>query len=247
MRIYPGLLKTDWLCHLLDAAAKSIYSLHETSMSVHAVATEAGTVTHSPRSSSQLAVDHVAKTLCPGKVYRREDLAQVSNAIDRHLRELVLDGALKRLAQGLYYVPKKSVFGVLPPDDQELIAVFLRDQDFLVFSPSSYNTLGLGTSQLYDKTLVYNHKRHGLFSFGNRQFDFRVKPRFPKTLTPEFLLVDAINNMDEVAEDKNQILLMAERKLSTFNSTELKHAVVDYGSVATQKRFRKWLNVCLSP
>ena len=143
-------------------------------------------------------MDHVARMLHAGKVYRREDLAQVSNAVDRHLRELVSGGALKRLAQGLYYVPKKSVFGVLPPDDQELVATFLRDKDFLVFSPSSYNTLGLGTSQLYNKTLVYNHKRHGLFSFGNRQFDFRVKPRFPKKLTPEFLLVDAINNLDDL-------------------------------------------------
>lgn len=189
------------------------------------------------------AVDQVARMLHAGKVYRREDLAQVSNAVDRHLRELVSGGTLKRLAQGLYYVPKKSVFGALPPDDQELVATFLRDKDFLVFSPSSYNTLGLGTSQLYNKTLVYNHKRHGLFSFGNRQFDFRVKLRFPMKLTPEFLLVDAINNLEELAEDKNQLLQMVERKLSGFNRSKLKRAVSDYGSVATKKRFMRWLDV----
>ena len=189
------------------------------------------------------ALDQVAKMLHAGRVYRREELAQVSNAVDRHLRELVSGGALKRLAQGLYYAPKKSVFGMLPPDDQELVATFLRDKDFLVFSPSSYNTLGLGTSQLYNKTLVYNHKRHGLFSFGNRQFDFRVKPRFPKKLTPEFLLVDAINNLDELAEDKNQVLQMVERKVSGFDHAKLKRAVADYGSVATKKRFMRWLDV----
>ena len=188
------------------------------------------------------ALDQVSKMLHAGKVYRREDLARVSNAVDRHLRELVSSGILKRLAQGLYYAPKKSVFGVLPPDDQELVATFLRDKDFLVFSPSSYNALGLGTSQLYNKTLVYNHKRHGLFSFGNRQFDFRVKPRFPKQLTAEFLLVDAINNLDELAEDKNRVLEMVERKLSGFDQARLKRAVSDYGSVATQKRFMRWLN-----
>lgn len=188
------------------------------------------------------ALGQVAKMLRAGKVYRREDLAKVSNAVDRHLSELVSGGELKRLAQGLYYVPKKSVFGLLPPDDQELVAAFLRDKDFLVFSPSSYNTLGLGTSQLYNKTLVYNHKRHGLFSFGNRQFDFRVKPRFPKKLTPEFLLVDAINNLDELAEDKNQVLQMAERKLPSLDQAKLKRAVSLYGSVATQKRFSRWLN-----
>ena len=188
------------------------------------------------------ALDQVARMLHAGKVYRREDLARVSNAVDRHIRQLVSGGFLKRLAQGLYYAPKKSVFGVLPPDDEELLATFLRDKDFLVFSPSSYNTLGLGTSQLYNKTLVYNHKRHGLFSFGNRQFDFRVKPRFPKKLTPEFLLVDVINNLDELAEDKNQVLQMVERKLSGFDQAKLTRAVSDYGTVATKKRFMRWLN-----
>ena len=189
------------------------------------------------------ALDQVAKMLRAGKVYRREDLAQVSNAVDRHLCELVSSGVLKRLAQGLYYAPKKSVFGSLPPDDQELVATFLRDKDFLVFSPSIYNTLGLGTSQLYNKTLVYNHKRHGLFSFGNRQFDFRVKPCFPKKLTPEFLLVDVINNLDELAEDKSQVLQMVERKLSDFDHAKITHAVSNFGSAATKKRFMRWLDV----
>lgn len=160
---------------------------------------------------------------------------------DRHLRELVSGGALKRLAQGLYYAPKKSAFGVLPPDDQELVTAFLRDKDFLVFSRSSYNALGLGTSQLYNKTLVYNRKRHGLFSFGNREFDFRVKPRFPKKLSPEFLLVDAVNHLDELAEDQNRVLEMVARKLPGFDQAKLKRAVADFGSVATQKRFMRWL------
>jgi hypothetical protein len=193
-------------------------------------------------STRSSALDQVARMLHAGKVYRREDLAEVSNAVDRHLRQLVSGGALRRLAQGLYYAPKTSVFGILPPDDQELVATFLRDKDFLVFSPSSYNTLGLGTSQLYNKTLVYNHKRHGLFSFGNRQFDFRVKPRFPKKLTPEFLLIDAINNLDELAEDKNQVFQRVERKLPSFDHAKLKRAVLDYGSVATKKRFMRWLD-----
>ena len=218
------------------------YILHEMSMKVHSVKLADASVASPSLPARLSALDQVARTLHAGKVYRREDLAQVSNAVDRHLRELVSGGALKRLAQGLYYAPKKSVFGVLPPDDQELVATFLRDKDFLVFSPSSYNVLGLGTSQLYNKTLVYNHKRHGLFSFGNRQFDFRVKPRFPKKLTPEFLLVDAINNLDELAEDKNRLLEMVERKLASFDLAKLRRAVADYGSVATRKRFMRWLN-----
>jgi hypothetical protein len=56
------------------------------------------------------------------------------------------------------------------------------------------------TTQLYDKTVVYNRKRHGDFSFGGRKFAFRVKPAFPKSLTKEFLLGDLVNNVDQLAE-----------------------------------------------
>lgn len=207
----------------------------------HSVERVNTTVDH-PLRPRQGALNKVARTLRAGKVYRRDDLAQVSNAVDRHLSELVAEGVLTRLAQGLYYVPKKSVFGVLPPDDHELVAAFLRDKNFLVFSPSSYNALGVGTTQLYNKTIVYNHKRHGVFSFGNRQFDFRVKPRFPKKLTPEFLLVDAINNLDELAEDKNQVLQLVEQKLFLFDQLKLKRAVSAFASVATKKRFMGWFH-----
>src|SRR6218665_2843192 len=141
------------------------------------------------------AAAHLADGLQAGRVYRREDLARLSTAVDRHLRELVATGKLKKLAQGLYYAHKQSSFGPLPPADEQVVGGFLRDKDFLVFFPSPYNTLRLGT------TLVYNHTRHGVFKLGNRQFDFRVKPRFPKKLTPEFLYVDLLNNLDELAED----------------------------------------------
>src|ERR1035437_63967 len=150
------------------------------------------------------AAAQLASQLRAGRVYRREDLAQMSNAVDRHMRELVADGRLKKLAQGLYYAPRQSSFGALPPEDAELVSSFLRDKSFLVFSPSAYNAVGLGTTQLYNRTLVYNHKRHGVFKFGNRQFDFRMKPHFPRKLTSEFLFVDLLNNLDSLAEDRDK-------------------------------------------
>lgn len=183
---------------------------------------------------------HLAGELRPGRVYRREDLARLSTAVDRHLRELVAGGRLKKLAQGLYHAPKPSSFGPLPPDDEQLIASFLRDKDFLVFSPSAYNAVGVGTTQLYNRTLVYNHKRHGVFKLGNRQFDFRVKPRFPKKLSPEFLYVDLLNNLAELAEDREVVLRQARGKLTSFDSVRLQRAVDSFGSAATRKRLREW-------
>jgi hypothetical protein len=184
---------------------------------------------------------HLAGELQAGHVYRREDLARLSNAVDRHLQELVSTGMLKKLAPGLYYAPKQSSFGPLPPTDEQVVRGFLRDKDFLVFSPSSYNTVGLGTTQLYNSTLVYNHKRHGVFRLGNRQFNFRVKPRFPKKLTLEFLYVDLMNNLDGLAEDRDAVLSQARTKLLSFDQLRLQVALDSYGNMATRKRVREWV------
>jgi hypothetical protein len=187
------------------------------------------------------ATAQLAGDLQAGRVYRREDLARLTHAVDRHLRELVSMGKLNKLAQGLYYAPKQSSFGPLPPADEEVVGRFLRDKDFLVFSPSAYNAVGLGTTQLYNRTLVYNHKRHGVFRLGNRQFDFRVKPRFPKKLTTEFLYVDLLNNLDELAEDRDAVLSQARNKSSSFDPARLQQAVNNFGNMATRKRCREWV------
>lgn len=194
------------------------------------------------RPSRKKAASRLGASLRPGRVYRREDLAPHSSSVDRHLDELVSAGRLTRLAQGIYYAPRESSFGVLPPEDDEVVSAFLRDREFLVFSPSAYNAAGLGTTQLYNKTLVYNHKRHGVFKLGNRHFDFRMKPRFPRKLTPEFLFVDALNNLDELAEDRAELLRRAEQKVSSLPADRLRRAAESYGSMATRKRVLRWLD-----
>ena len=42
-----------------------------------------------------------------------------------------------------------------------------------MFSPSSYNAVGLGTTQLYNQTWVYNPKRHGVFRLGKSAVRFQ--------------------------------------------------------------------------
>ena len=94
------------------------------------------------------------KHLRPGQVYRREDLARWSNAVDRHLKQLQGDGTLTKLAGGLYAYPKETAFGKAPAEDDKLVGTFLKDRRFLLASPNAYNSLGVGTTQLYDKTVV---------------------------------------------------------------------------------------------
>jgi len=182
-------------------------------------------------------LQEIKKHLRPGQVYRREDLAKWSNAVDRHLKQLQEEGKLTKLSGGLYYCPKKTVFGDAPADDKKLVEAFLRDHRFLLTSPNAYNSLGLGTTQLYNQTVVYNHKRHGQFELGGRVFEFRMKPHFPSRLTTEFLLVDMLNNLDSLAEDTVAVVECVKKKLPTFRQAALMRCVRDYGSIRTKKFF----------
>jgi hypothetical protein len=171
----------------------------------------------------------------PGQVYRRSDLEYYSSAIDRHLGMLTKDGSLVKLSQGLYYAPKSSKFGSVPPDDSVWVESFLKDSDFLMVKPNVYNTLGLGLTQLYNTTWVYNHKRKGEFKFNGRIFEFKIKSSFPTQLTKAFLLVDLLNNLDELAEDQNETIKSLTSNLSSFNDAELMRVTQQYGSGRTKQ------------
>lgn len=182
------------------------------------------------------------KHLKPGRVYRRNELAQWSNAVDRHLSILVNEGALQKVSPGVYYYPKESVFGKQPPEETELVRTFLKDDRFLLISPNAYNNLGVGTTQLYNKIIVYNHKRHGAFKLGNRTFHFQMKHHFPNTLSKEFLLVDLVNNLGELAENPNQILKNVAAKVPLMDHKKLLYSVKEYGNIKAKKIFSPLLN-----
>lgn len=186
-------------------------------------------------------LDELKRHLKPGQAYRRADLARWSTSVDRHLRELVESGTLRKLSGGLYVYPKETAFGPAPASDKEVVSAFLKDDTFLLASPNAYNSLGVGTTQLYDKTVVYNHKRHGEFRLGNRTFAFRVKPRFPKALTKEFLLVDLVNNVDQLAEAKDEVLKRVAARAADSDPKRLRRAVRAYGSERAKKFFERAL------
>jgi len=182
-------------------------------------------------------LDFLKKQLKPGTVYRRTDLSQWSKSVDRHARQLLEDGVLVKLQNGLYYYPKPSVFGAVPASEKDLVSAFLKEDDFLLTSPNAYNTLGLGTTQLYNSVVVYNHKRHGLFELGDRQFEFRMKHRFPRKLSEEFLVVDLMNNLKSLAEDHERLKANVWEKVLEMDLKKLRAAVKQYASVSSKKFF----------
>ncbi|WP_244946918.1 hypothetical protein [Legionella israelensis] len=164
-----------------------------------------------------------------------------SSNLDRDLNTLVEANKLKKPATGLYYKPKKSRFGLLPPTDEALVKGFLH-KPFLMYSWNDYNKLGLGLTQLYNKIVVYNSERHEDKKLGNRVFSFkRTNNGFPTKLTKEFLLVDLLNNAKYLTEDVSELQLKVAKNLDQFDKAQLMKLSTKYGRVATRKYLKTLL------
>ncbi len=187
-------------------------------------------------------LERLKATLVPGHVYRRSDLARLSSNVDRHLQALVAEGHLKKLDHGMYSAPKQTPFGEAPPETHSLLQAFLNDDHFVVYGPSQFNALGLGTTQLYNRTVVFNRKRVGEYTLGGRTYSFHRWREAPKQLTAEFLVVEVLNRLDDLAEDREALLANLSLKLGTFNQRKLLYAASHYGTLSTQKKLKAMLD-----
>jgi hypothetical protein len=170
-----------------------------------------------------------------GLVYRRSDLVRYSTAVDRHLDRLVKKNEVIKVSSGLYLRPKSSVLGVVPPDENLLIKSFLKDDRFLVNSFNNYNQLGLGLTQIYGHKIVYNYKRFGEFELGGRKYFFKRVPKFPHQLSKEFLVVDMLNNLKELAEDEVLVFENLKKNKENFDKKKVLSLAKEYGRPRTKK------------
>lgn len=185
--------------------------------------------------------DNVLSHMKSGVVYRRVGLLSYSSNLDRDLMTLVDQKKLKKPAPGLYYKPKASRFGLLPPSDEALVSAFLK-KPFLMYSWNDYNTLGLGLTQLYNQVVVYNTERHEEIKLGNRKFAFkRPNNGFPEKLTREFLLVDLLNNAKYLTEDVSSLESKIKTKITDFDRTLLLALAKKHGKIQTKKLIETFL------
>jgi hypothetical protein len=70
-------------------------------------------------------------------------------------------------------------------------------------------------------------------------FDRRLN--VPKQLSPEFLLVDLVNELSDLAEDRDAVLSRVRARAKEMDPRKLSRAVSLYGEYSTQKKFREML------
>lgn len=178
-------------------------------------------------------------TMEPGRVYRRQDLLGLSTTVDRDLKTLVASGEVRKLAGGLYCLPRQTAFGAAPPDDLELVRAFLKTDDFRLTSYNDFNALGLGLTQVYNSYVVYNHKRAGNFQLGRQHFKFRLVPAYPPEASKEYLLVDMLNNLRRLPDDVEAVLRNLKTGLKEFDRDKVLDCLERYGNAGAKRVLRE--------
>lgn len=187
--------------------------------------------------------DKLFESMVEGRVYRREELAAVSKAVDRELKELIIENRIVKAAQGLYYRPKQSRFGPLAASPEDLIRAFLKTDDFLLTSLNHFNGLGVGLTQLTNESLVYNRKRVGRIMLDGLNYNFKRPVNFPTwtEANEEYLFVDLLNNFNDLHEppETGVFLGSLKRKATELRMEELLRMSSLYGKVRTQRAVRR--------
>lgn len=70
---------------------------------------------------------------------------------------------------------------------------------------------------------------------GKRVFRFVTKPHFPSTPTVEFLLVEAVNSVSQLAEDEPSVLARIAKRALLMDRSTLQEAAKAYGDVRAKK------------
>jgi hypothetical protein len=150
-------------------------------------------------------------------------------------KRLVAQGRLKPLAQGLYAAPRPTRFGEAPPKAEAILDALLDHTPFVLTGPEYWNALGLGSTALFPKQLVYNTKRSGEFDLGGRRFILR-RVAFPAQVTREWYAVDLVEHRDTVGL-ATDVLVRRMRNVITqggLDRDRLRETAREYGTRNTQ-------------
>lgn len=173
--------------------------------------------------------------LQPGNVYRTRDLRRWAANPTRLANRLVREGLLQKLQNGLYYRPRQSSFGPVPPHPTKLLDAFFAGSPYLLTGSARWNELGLGATAVLAYPIVYNTTRTGLLRIGKRKFLLR-RVRFPKAPPDEWFAIDLIENRDRAGVSLSELEEGLCRTLHAgrLDSTRLQQMAEGYGTRETQ-------------
>lgn len=172
-----------------------------------------------------------------------QEFIAAAKAIER----LIDKGIIKRVSTGVFYKPKKTVFGELKPSEEEIIKPYLFEKGkrvAYITGTALYNRMGL-TTQIPKSIKISSRTKRITVSIGSLKAT-PVKSYVDVTDKNFYLLelLDALKDFKQIPDlDKESAIKIITNRLQELNITEI-NQLITY-SLAYPPRARSMLGALL--
>ena len=171
--------------------------------------------------------------LADGSVFKYEDLNRISHnkvAIAKILSRLTKENKINRIEKGIFYKAKKTRFGILNPEIEEIIKSEIKSDGKItgyISGAFSYNKLGL-TTQIPNVIEIVTEKRKPSKIIGGIKIKYiQGTLKFTKSNVKYLQILDALKNIKKIPdsnlEDSYKIL---KKHIKSFKN---KKKFLDFG------------------
>lgn len=167
--------------------------------------------------------------LAEGITFKYEQLAiepQEFSAAAKAIERLIAKGVIKRVTTGVFYKSKKTVFGELNPNEEEILKPYLFEKGkriAYITGTSLYNSLGLTTQIPKSIKIVCRDKR---ITVSNGSVKASPVKSYVDVTDKNFYLLELLDALKDFKKnpdlDKNSAIKILSEKLKEFNPTEIK-------------------------
>jgi len=170
--------------------------------------------------------------LADGTTFKYEQLdiePQEFSAAAKAIERLIAKGLIKRVSTGVFYKPKKTVFGELKPNEEEILKPYLYEKGkriAYITGNSLYNRLGL-TTQVPKRIKIASRDKRITVSNGSVKAS-PVKSYVDVTDKNFYLLelLDALKDFKKIPDlDKGSAIKILLTKLKELNPTQTKFLI----------------------
>src|SRR5690554_769760 len=167
--------------------------------------------------------------LADGATFKYEQLdiePQEFSAAAKAIERLIVKGVIKRVSTGVFYKPKKTVFGELKPNEEEILKPYLFEKGkriAYITGTSLYNRLGLTTQIPKSIKIASRDKR---ITASNSSVKASPVKSYVDVTEKNFYileLLDALKDFKKIPDlDKSSAIKILSKKLKELNPTETK-------------------------
>lgn len=188
--------------------------------------------------------------LAEGSTFKYEQLGiepQEFVAAAKAIERLIAKGFIKRVSTGVFYKPKKTAFGELKPNEEEVLKPYLFEKGkriAYITGTSLYNRMGL-TTQIPKSIKIASRDKRITISSSNIKA-MPVKSYVDVTDNNFYLLglLDALKEFKQIPDlDKNSAVKLISKTLKELTPTETKLLIKC--SLAYPPRVRSFLGALL--